>query len=233
MGSDPVERLISKWQTATGDSHPFGLSNGQLVELAESAVGALSAPRTWTNRDTLPDDVHNVGDECERTWTRVVRSDGSRGWSCFVLESRFPELVGDVYEIVTAKATRGECTTGSAPGTDLYPCGAIHPTWGVDCDKQPHQVDPNDGATWHHCKRTGSRWYRNPEPTRKTEQTTETDPFEVISGTVVEILDAAGAKLRKLKDTYKGSATKGAGRIADMCDSAAASLRDLTGGNDN
>jgi hypothetical protein len=33
-----IDKIISDWQTATGDGCPFGLSFGQLVELAEIAV---------------------------------------------------------------------------------------------------------------------------------------------------------------------------------------------------
>lgn len=75
--SQQVNNLIVQWQHAAGDSHPFGLTSDQLVELAELAVRKRSEPRMWGPGDHIPDDVMSVLSAGDSVWRRKCDEDGA------------------------------------------------------------------------------------------------------------------------------------------------------------
>jgi len=206
----------------------YGPDLNTLREMAEVAVMGLTEVRRWTIKDTIPDDAHVVGDECERTWIRVVRRDGSRGWSCFVLESRFPELVGDVYEIPD---WRGQERRELAP-----PRCAAHGDAGCTWCAQtaPGGLEGGRCLGCDVYAETGMHWDTCPHriptapPHKDPPNTTVALDNDAVAG-LVALLESVAVKLTRVHNAYKGPAIKHADTMADQCTQTATLLRDVLG----
>lgn len=239
---EQIDKIITAWQNALGDSHPFGLSNGALVALAETAARDLSGqPQQWGEGNQIPPTVTTVWDSRGVQWTREY----SNFHQCTMFTARVEDCdliysVGTVYasrpdpETLEDHENDGACTEcGAHPGAvhrwacphretgGSGQCGETGLKGGVCHRPAGHVVDPEDRDTWH-CTATGNlKWCISTGPAPAE------DPYTPVFRSTAALLEAAGAKLHKLSATYKGSATRGVERLAVGCDESAAALRSL------
>lgn len=102
-------------------------------------------------------------------------------------------------------------------------CGAKHPKRDWRCDRDPHDVTPDDHETWHH-DRTRDRYWAHAQDS--------TDADRAVYRDLIPVLDKAAAALGKVERVYKGRVTKAATSARVDCEAAANALANLAGAND-
>jgi hypothetical protein len=194
-----VARILLVWDEH-GFTDPVG---GGVVEMAQLAVDAIQCGAPHPHRDTITctDEPHETGPVWHRNTSLGLEWSPGSG-----VVRTVHDALGPV-ELVPSTSTADD-----QPGYEDF-CVVQPRTGKSSVSAEPrgrYRTLPHPG---------GDQGQTGPQP----------DPYAVIFGAVVETLDAASAKLRKLHGAYKGSATRGASTVAETCETVAASLRDLIG----